>query len=126
MAYNFSGKVVLVTGSSSGIGRDLVVNFAKLGAQVVVTGRSEEKIKIVANECMEVSTAASPKVMQISADLQKDTDVQKLVHETIKTFGKLDILVNNAGFGAYAKITDDKFMEVFDSVFDTNVRGFFD
>lgn len=123
MAYNFSGKVALVTGSSSGIGKDLVINFAKLGAQVVVTGRSEEKIKLVADECSKVSTAKGVKVLPIAADLTKDQDVKKLVDETIKTFGKLDILVNNAGYGGYAMITDDKFMDVFDSVFDTNVRG---
>lgn len=124
MAYSFAGRVALVTGSSSGIGRDLVVSLAKLGASVVVTGRSEDKIKTVAQECSEVSTATSSvKVLPIAADLQKDSDVERLIGETISTFGKLDILVNNAGFGASAAITDDNFMEVFDNVFETNVRG---
>ena len=124
MAYNFSGKVALVTGSSSGIGRDLVVNLAKLGAQVVVTGRNEDKIKTVVQECLDVSTAkVEVKVLPVVADLQKSSDILRLVEETISTFGKLDILVNNAGVMGFAPVTNDNFMEVFDRVFDTNVRG---
>lgn len=123
MAYNFTDKVVLVTGSSSGIGKDLVLSFAKLGAQVVVTGRSQVTVDSVASECSKVSTASGEKVIAVAADLNKDDDVQKLINKTIDTFGKLDILVNNAGFGAFATIQQDNFMEVFDSVFDTNVRG---
>ena len=55
MTYNFSGKVVIVTGSSSGIGEDAVINFAKSGAKVVVCGRNESRVSLVAEKCKKVS-----------------------------------------------------------------------
>ena len=101
-----------------------MVNLAKLGAQVIVTERSEEKIKAVVEECLQISTASGEvKVLPVVADLQKDSYVQNLIDETIKTYNKLDVLVNNAGTIVSARVTDDNSMDVFDGVFDTNVRG---
>ena len=57
------------------------------------------------------------------ADLTKEEDVLGLVNQTIKTFGKLDILVNNAGLGVVSAISDPKFMQVFDSTFQTDLRA---
>ena len=100
--FNFEGKVILVTGSSSGIGASTAVLFTKSGANVVVTGRNVDKVKDVAKECRETSLGQN-KVLEVVADLTQEEDVKRLINETIKTFGKLDILVNNAGRRVYGQ-----------------------
>ncbi|CAG2106915.1 unnamed protein product, partial [Medioppia subpectinata] len=96
---DFTGKVVLVTGSSGGIGEAIVKLFAYLGAQVVVTGRNAESIKRVAAEARELSPKKL-KPLEVVADLQKSVDLKRLLIETIDTYGRLDVLVNNAGVGS--------------------------
>ena len=119
---DFTGKVVLVTGSGSGIGKDLVIQFSRKGANVVVTDRNESRIKDVAQECRKVSPTGMA-ALQIVADISKREDCQRLVNETIKIFGQIDILINNAGFGKFGSILGPNFLEDFDSVHSTNVRG---
>src|SRR5882672_1072462 len=96
VSYDFRGKVVLITGSSSGIGAATAILFAKSGAQVVVTGRNAENVKSVAKQCSDVSPNKS-KTLEVVADVTKEEDLERLVKKTIDTFGKLDLLVNNAG-----------------------------
>ena len=94
--FNFEGKVVLITGSSSGIGASTALLFTKSGANVVITGRNADNVKQVAKQCRDI-TQNKTKVLEVIADITNEEDVKRLVNETIKTFGKLDILVNNAG-----------------------------
>jgi NAD(P)-dependent dehydrogenase (short-subunit alcohol dehydrogenase family) len=115
----FKGKVVIITGSSSGIGEGTAMKFASLGANVVITGRDELKIKNVAQKCRQIS---GEKVLEVKADLLKDNEVKNLFEKTIKEFGKIDILVNNAGVGSMNSIKDPNIMESFDTVMNTNVR----
>ena len=122
MAYDFTGKVALVTGSSEGIGKDLVIQFSKLGAKVVVTGRNESKINDVAEECKKSSPNGAP-ALKVVADVSKVKDCQRLVTETVKAFGQIDILINNAGFGKFGSILAPNFLDDFDAVHATNVRG---
>ena len=56
-------------------------------------------------------------------DVTKSTDLERLLNQTIITFGKLDVLVNNAGIGSFASIRDKNFMQIYDSVFNTNLRS---
>lgn len=97
-AYNrlsFEGKVAVITGSSSGIGRATAVLFAQRGAQVTIHGRSESKLNEVAAEILEISGKAP---FMVLGNIE-DKDVQeKLVKGTVEHYGKLDILVNNAGW----------------------------
>ena len=94
--YDFSGKVALVTGSSSGIGAAIAIQFAQYGAQVTITGRVPENLEKVAQEIEKVS---GKKPLQVLGDLLDTTLAPKLVEQTIAKFGRLDILVNNAGGG---------------------------
>ena len=96
LKFNFEGKVVLITGSSSGIGATTAQLFSKSGANVVVTGRNVDNVKETAKKCRDISQNKS-KVLEVVADLTKEEDAQRLINQTIKVFGKLDILVNNAG-----------------------------
>ena len=85
------GKVALVTGGSSGIGKSIALLYAKEGADVVINSRKEEALK-------EVCKLNESKITYVVGDITQDEVVKKIT-EYIKTkFGKLDILVNNAGW----------------------------
>src|SRR5688572_311929 len=93
---DFSGKVVIITGSSSGIGAATAILFAQLGAQVVVTVRNEQNVAEVAEKANKVSLKGL-KALQVVADVINDENCKRLINVTTSKFGKLDILVNNAG-----------------------------
>ncbi|KAM3965737.1 glucose 1-dehydrogenase-like [Aphomia sociella] len=114
----FTGKVVLVTGASSGIGAATAIKFASEGAKVVIVGRNEKKLQDVSNQCKE--RGSEPLI--VVANLTKDNDVQKVVSTTISSFGKLDVLVNNAGIAMSASILAEHAIDVFDSIIATNLR----
>lgn len=114
---SFKGKVILITGASSGIGADAARHLAQLGAKVAIVGRNEARLNEVVNQ-MKKSNCTD--LLPVVADVTKDAE--RIVNETIKKFGQLDVLVNNAGFGIMDSVTDVKLSE-FDRLFDTNVRA---
>lgn len=114
---SYKGKVILITGASSGIGADAARHLAKLGAKVSIVGRNEKRLNEVVGE-IKKSTSSTP--LSIVADVAKDAE--RIVNETIKHFGKLDVLVNNAGFGISDNVAEANLSE-FDRLFDTNVRA---
>jgi NAD(P)-dependent dehydrogenase (short-subunit alcohol dehydrogenase family) len=120
---DFSGKVALVTGSSSGIGASVVKHFAQFGGNVVVTGRNSENVKKVANECVKLAKNGEKAVLQVVCDVTKDEDLERLMKTTIERFGKLDILVNNAGMGGSSSIHDPHLMKTYEKLFNLNVRS---
>jgi len=120
--YDFTGKVALVTGSSSGIGAAIAILFAQYGAKVAITGRNVENLSKVAKQITEVSGGVKP--LEIIGDLIDDALPQKLVRETVAKFGRLDFLINNAGWGTpNGTLKDPKLLEAFDRVFKVNVRS---
>ena len=112
---SFKDKVVIVTGSSSGIGAAIATKFAEEGAKVTIVGRNTEKLNNVGKKCN------NPLV--VVADMNKDDNVKRILDETITRFGKLDILVNNAGMSRAATIQAEDAMKVFDEVMSTNLRS---
>ncbi|KAI4468515.1 hypothetical protein MML48_2g00019372 [Holotrichia oblita] len=114
----FSGKVVLITGASSGIGAATAINFASKGALLALTGRNATNLQNVAQKCEEKSNI---KPLTIIGDLTIDSDVRNILDTTIKTYGKLDILINNAGILTTGSI-EDATVEQYDEIFATNVR----
>ena len=122
MNLEFTGKVVLVTGSTAGIGEDAVISYAKLGAQVVVTGRDQARANEVAQLCKKVSpNGLNPLV--IVADVSKEADCLRLIEETIATFKRLDVLVNNASHVAVTTLDDPNLLGHYDQSFQVNVRA---
>lgn len=119
---DFSGKVALITGSSSGIGAATAISFSKAGAQVVVTGRNADNVSKVAQECEKVSPNGL-KALEVVADLMKEEDCKRLIDSTISKFGKLDILVNNAGAAVVTPIKDPSIMDSYDRIMKLNVRS---
>ncbi|CAG2169049.1 unnamed protein product [Oppiella nova] len=130
---DFSGRVVLITGSSGGIGAVTATEFSKSGAQVVITGRNAKNLSDVGKECLKVSPKGLKalevvadvrlKALEVVADVSKDDDCKRLIDSTIKSFGKLDILVNNAGYGVAYSITDANILDKYDGVMATNLRS---
>ncbi|CAG2173172.1 unnamed protein product, partial [Oppiella nova] len=119
---NFTGKVVLVTGSSSGIGEGIAKLFSILGANVVVTGNTAAKVQRVGKEIQELSPKKL-KPLEVVGDLTKSDFIHTLVADTIKTFGKIDVLVNNAGIYPATNITQSDVMQVWDQVFAIDLRA---
>ncbi|CAG2108372.1 unnamed protein product [Medioppia subpectinata] len=119
---DFTGKVVLVTGSAIGVGEAIAKLYSALGASVVITGRREDGVKRVAKECQELSPNKL-KALKLPADLTVDGEAERVFNETIKTFKRLDVLVNNAGAG-YVKAsgTDDKVLDVLDKSLAIDLR----
>src|SRR3979409_1201389 len=104
-----AGKVAVVTGSSKGIGASIAKGLAAEGAAVVVNYASS---KAGAERVVAEIVTEGVKAISMQGDVSKASDVQRLVAETKKAYGKLDVLVNNAGvyqFAPLGEITEDQF-----------------
>lgn len=116
-----SGKSVLVTGSTSGIGLGIATQFAKAGATLMVHGLEGEDQ--VAPLLAKLRSFSSPKVSYTQADISSEAGCSKLVSETVSKLGnKLDILVNNAGI-QYTARTEDYPSERWDAVMRINLTA---
>ncbi|XP_054161145.1 3-oxoacyl-[acyl-carrier-protein] reductase FabG-like, partial [Oppia nitens] len=121
VVYDFTGKVVLITGSSSGIGESIALLFAKSGANVVITGRNAERVAKVAKQCTDVSPKQLT-ALEVVGDLTNKEDCNRLIQTTVQTFGKIDVLVNNAGIDCIVEITDECYYEKFLTTINTNLN----
>lgn len=111
--------VVLITGALTGIGRAAAITIAKNGANLVVSGRNEDKGHALAEELSALGVEAE----FIKADVRHDDDVRDLIDRTVARFGRLDGAVNNAGTeGTPGPITQQT-VETYAATFDTNVLG---
>jgi NAD(P)-dependent dehydrogenase (short-subunit alcohol dehydrogenase family) len=119
MTMELEGKVGLVTGGTSGIGRETAVRFAKAGAKVVVAGRRETQGK----ETIELVRAAGGDGLFVKSDVSKASDVELLIHKAVERFGRLDVAFNNAGIeGVWIPITRQS-EEDWDRTIDINLKG---
>jgi len=118
---DMNGRVSLITGASSGIGRATAEAFAAKGASVVVAARREEDLASLVTEI----EARGGKAAAVRTDVSATRDVEHMVAHAIETFGRLDYAVNNAGIeGRFAGITDLA-EEDWDGVLNINLRGVF-
>ncbi|TLX57917.1 glucose-1-dehydrogenase [Stutzerimonas nosocomialis] len=111
-------KVALVTGSTQGIGRGIAVRLAQEGADIVVTGRSEDEGRETAEEVR----ALGRRACVIPADLAEVSACRRLVEEAIRQMGRLDILVNNAGMQKNAAFLDAEPQD-YDQILNVNLRA---
>jgi NAD(P)-dependent dehydrogenase (short-subunit alcohol dehydrogenase family) len=109
-------QVVLITGALTGIGRATAVAFAGKGANVVVSGRHDDKGQALVTEL---------RALGAEADVTNEDEVRDLVDNTVARFGRLDVAVNNAGFEGQLGPIQDATAENFKAVHDTNVLGVF-
>jgi NAD(P)-dependent dehydrogenase (short-subunit alcohol dehydrogenase family) len=115
------GKVAVVTGAGSGIGRACAIELGRAGASLVLVGRTAATLDETSGEAQ----ATGAKVRTVAADVSRSEDVRRYVDEAVNTFGTIDVLVNNAGIegsvGALAEMPEDDF----DRIIAVNLRGTF-
>ena len=116
---SLSGKVAIVTGGSSGIGKATAIAFAREGAKVVVASRREKE----GQETVKQVQSAGSEGFFIKTDVSKETDVSAMVEKTIATYGHLDYAFNNAGIEQIPTPLVEQTEETFDQVMDINVKG---
>jgi len=114
-------KVALITGSGRGIGRAMALLFAKEGAAVFLTARTESELASVAKEIKD----QGGKTAYITADLTKARECEKVILEMHKEFGRLDILVNNAGHYGPVVPVEEYPLEEFEKVINVHLRAAF-
>jgi len=112
------GKVVLITGGSSGIGKALAEVFGVNGSKIVITGRKIEPL----NQAKEELAKKNIEILAIQADVTSDQDNLKVAQQTIEHFGKIDILINNAGISMRALFQETD-LKVIRQVMDINFFG---
>ena len=113
-------KVAIVTGGGSGIGRAIALEFARAGADVVVSSRRLAVLESVAEEIR----ALGRRSLAVAADMTRKSDIDGLVQRTMTEFGRTDILVNNAGIGTYTSLLDCS-EEEWDRIMDVDLKGYF-
>ncbi len=111
-------RIILVTGASKGIGRDISYALAEKGSNIIMTSRTESSLKEIESEIR----AKGQKATAVPADLAIDDDIENLFREITDKFGRLDVLVNNAGIGIFGKLADFP-IEDFDRMIRINVRA---
>lgn len=118
---DFKGKIVLITGASSGIGAAAAVKFAKLGAKLALVGRNTENLKETAAKC-ENAAEGSLIPLLIKINLTDESAMPNIISEVLGRYGQLDVLVNSAGIIENGTIENTS-LDQFDRIMDTNVRS---
>lgn len=116
---SLKNKVVVITGARSGIGEAIALLFAKEGANLVIIGRNDSKLKVVAAQCAELGIPP----LKIIADISKEDQAVAIINQAIDKFRKIDILINNAGIVRLGMIADGTIMSAYDELININLRA---
>jgi NADP-dependent 3-hydroxy acid dehydrogenase YdfG len=118
MTDNITGKVIVITGASSGMGAAAASHLAAKGASVVLGARRADRIETLAAEI----TEAGGKAVAVVTDVTNREDVRKLVDAAVETYGRIDVLINNAGVMPLSPLDRLK-VDEWDQMIDVNVKG---
>ena len=113
------GKIIVITGGGSGLGKAMTKYFMELGAQVAITSRDLEKLKTTATE---LETETSGQCLPVQCDVRHYEQVEAMLAEVLKTYGKVDVLLNNAA-GNFISPTERLSANAFDTVIDIVLKG---
>jgi NAD(P)-dependent dehydrogenase (short-subunit alcohol dehydrogenase family) len=117
----FQGKVALVTGGTTGIGRATAITLGAAGVKVVFSGRRDAEGEVTTKLIHETGAEC----LYVHSDASNEEDIKALVQKTIETYGRLDCAFNNAGIESPAKPLHEHSIEEFDNLMAINVRGLF-
>ena len=120
METSLAGKVAIVTGASSGLGRAVAKAFATRGAKLIITARREERLLELREEIMQLGL----EVIAVAGDGAHEATSQTVVRTAVDTFGTVDLLINNAGAGFYKPFLETT-SEEFDALVNSNLRDSF-
>ncbi|RIL38978.1 SDR family NAD(P)-dependent oxidoreductase, partial [Mammaliicoccus fleurettii] len=123
MFKDLEGKVVVITGAGSGIGKAMAEQFGDEKANVVINYRSERHLEVV-SQTIKLIEDAGGKAIKVQADISKEDDVKRLIQSAVDQFSTLDILINNAGFEKPIP-THEMPLEEWQKVIDVNLTGAF-
>jgi len=118
MEDNIKGKVVIITGGSSGLGENTARHLASKGAKVVIAARRKDKLDAIAKDIEN----DGGEVLVVETDVTNRAQVKNLIKQSKDEFGKIDVLINNAGLMAIAPLSEDK-VEEWDAMIDINIKG---
>jgi len=118
--FDLTGRTAIVTGGSTGLGRQMAEGLAEMGANIVLCARKKERCEKAAEEL----GALGVKTLALACDVRNAEEIQKVVDSTVASFGKIDILINNAGASWGAPIEEMK-LEHWNKVIETNLTGTF-
>lgn len=118
MKFDLRGKIVIVTGASSGIGAQTAIQCADRGASVVLVARTEEKLHQICEECLEKGTDCQ----YIVKDISIEENCRELITQVIEKYGRIDVLINNAGVSMRALVQKSK-SEVLHRLMNVNLWG---
>ena len=113
------GKVIVVTGGGTGLGKSMATYFAQLGAGIIITSRKKDVIEKTAAE---ISAQTSSKTLAVTCDVRDYDQVENMLKESVAAFGKVDALVNNAA-GNFVAPTERLSHRAFDAVIDIVLKG---
>jgi len=113
-------KIAIITGAGKGIGKETALDFAREGADLVLAGRTLEDLEKISKQVDKYDI----KTLCITVDIASETEVKKMVDDTLNTFGRIDILVANAGIHLRKTIIDTSVAE-WDEMMEINLRGTF-
>ena len=115
----FKDKVVVITGASSGIGRELAYQFAKQGAWLSIAARNAQQLATVAKECQ----GRGGRAIAIVTDVSEQAQCAELIQRTVENYQRIDVLVNNAGITMWAKFEDVRDIGFFEQIMRVNYLG---
>lgn len=123
MPFQFTNKVVVITGASEGIGRELSHQLAKAGAKLAISARNKERLESLKQELSQYYANVDEYVLVKDADVCDQVACQSLISATIDKFSHLDILVNNAGMSMWSKFEDLQDLSIFNNLYQLNVTS---
>jgi NADP-dependent 3-hydroxy acid dehydrogenase YdfG len=118
MSTNIEGKVVVITGGSSGLGESTARHLSELGATVVIGARRKDRLDAIVKDI----TAKGGKALAVTVDVTKREQVDALIQAALKAYGKVDVLVNNAGIMPIAPFAALK-VDEWEKMIDINIKG---